>query len=392
MAIASSYRPHDPGHDYYDKGIYLITLVVRERERVLGELNMDARRPGVVMTEVGEYVCQQWKKSEALQLKYGNKIEVLAQVAMPDHWHGVIEVKERMSWSLGAIVQAVKSACTSFWRKRIGYEESPLTAKMIRHMSHEERLRYFDSRPRREAPLFDADYDDTICLTHFNPLTGTFTYDERHRAAMIHYVEDNARRAIIRRMKPDFMRRCLHIRVAGRDYAAFGNLFLLRWAKKRQVFCHRKARIGQLSEEEKMKHGYAGAFASDMTTRIPYEGTEAYQKERDAFVAEVLEGATVLVTPGISKGEQLIKNECLDKGYPLIHLQKEPINAYWKPEQQRFDACVNGSLLILAPWKIDDMGDVNGIEAQSDYSRFHNMNALAEEICNFYGEACIVKL
>lgn len=45
-----SYRPHNPGHDYYDKGIYLITLVVGERDRLLGDLNMDARNPGVRLT------------------------------------------------------------------------------------------------------------------------------------------------------------------------------------------------------------------------------------------------------------------------------------------------------------------------------------------------------
>ncbi len=44
----SSYRPHDPGHDYYAPGIYLITLVVRYRERnhsLLGELNNDLKAP-----------------------------------------------------------------------------------------------------------------------------------------------------------------------------------------------------------------------------------------------------------------------------------------------------------------------------------------------------------
>lgn len=45
-----SYRPHNSGHDYYDKGIYLITLVVGNRDRLLGELNMDVRNPSVSLT------------------------------------------------------------------------------------------------------------------------------------------------------------------------------------------------------------------------------------------------------------------------------------------------------------------------------------------------------
>lgn len=79
------------------------------------------------------------------------------------------------------------------------------------------------------------------------------------------------------------------------------------------------------------------------------------------------------------------------KGYPLIHLQKEPITSYWKPERQRFEACANGSLLVLAPWQLDTMGDVSGVPSDCDYSRFHNLNTLASEICSFSGKAKIIK-
>ena len=53
-----------------------------------------------------------------------------------------------------------------------------------------------------------------------------------------------------------------------------------------------------------------------------------------------------------------MKNECIDRHFPLIHLQKEPIGPYWKPEKKRFDACAQGTLLILAPWNLEDMGAV----------------------------------
>lgn len=71
----------------------------------------------------------------------------------------------------------------------------------------------------------------------------------------------------------------------------------------------------------------------------------------------------------------------LERGLPLIHIQTEPINAFWKPERQRFDACSRGRLLIIAPWSVTELGDVNGIPADSKYAQFHNMNRLAEEIC-----------
>ena len=85
-----------------------------------------------------------------------------------------------------------------------------------------------------------------------------------------------------------------------------------------------------------------------------------------------------------------MKNECLDRGFPMIHLQKEPIGAFWKPERRRFDACANGTLLILAPWDLDAMGNVGNAPSDCDYSRFHNLNTLAAEICSFYGDAKIL--
>lgn len=101
-------------------------------------------------------------------------------------------------------------------------------------------------------------------------------------------------------------------------------------------------------------------------------------------------GGTIIVTPGISRGEAMMKDECLDRGFPLIHLQKEPIGRCWKPERKRFEACACGSLLILAPWHIDTMGAVDGIPASSDYSQLHNLNTLAAEICAFEGEERII--
>lgn len=85
-----------------------------------------------------------------------------------------------------------------------------------------------------------------------------------------------------------------------------------------------------------------------------------------------------------------MKNDCLSHGYPLIHLQAEAIGPYWKPEQSRFEACANGRLLILAPWHLDSKGSVDGIPSDSDYSRFHNLNTLAAQICQFDGEARII--
>jgi REP element-mobilizing transposase RayT len=382
----SAYRPRNPGHDYYGRGTYLITLVVSGREQLFSSftaVGIDALKEGnaLTLTPVGEVVEQTWLRIPEAQSVHGNRVLIHSCVCMPDHFHGVIEVLEPMEWSLGDIIQAFKASCTSQWQRLMGMEASVnrpisvdltgagvpgwLREKALRHdnegalirsMSKKQRQEYYALVGRNQQPLFDDNYDDTVCL------------DERHRQAMIAYVHDNPRRALLRRLLPDVMRRCLHVRIGNRSYGAFGNLFLLRWARKIQVQCHRKHPV----------------------TGQPYEETADYASERQQWERAILEGCTVIVTPGISGGERLMKNECLQQGFPLIHLQKEPIGAFWKPERQRFEACANGSLLILAPWDLDAMGSVGSVPADSEYSRFHNLNTLAAEICAFDGAARIV--
>ncbi len=386
-----SYRPRNAGHDYYGRGTYLITLVVSGRERLLSHFAAEVGHDtggghgnggGLALTPLGETVREAWLRTPAHAKTHGNSVVVHACVCMPDHFHGVIEVLEPMQWSLGDIIQAFKASCTSWWQQQQGLPSScdrPIPADcrserapawlqekaalhsdegtLIRSLSKKQRQEYYTFVGRQQRPLFDDNYDDTICL------------DERHRQAMIAYVHDNPRRALLRRLLPDFLRRCLHVQIGGRSYGAFGNLFLLRWPRKVQVMCHRKHPV----------------------TGLPYEESDDYDRERSRWEADIMAGATVIVTPGISRGEQQMKNECIDRGFPLIHLQATPIGQYWKPEKRRFEACVRGSLLILAPWNLDTMGAVDYVPADSDYSRFHNLNTLAAEICSFNGEARIMK-
>lgn len=426
MTETSSYRPHDPGHDYYAPGIYLITLVVRKRKENLhmfGSLNKDLKHPDVELNELGKAVMRCWEEIPERQAKHGRKVIVHTAICMPEHFHGVIEVKERMDVSLGEVIRGFKAGCTMAWRAfmrngsegqrpsmvvdtnmgidaimstgtAIGdnkavaqpYLDEQEEREMLKRMSKKQRAAYYAQHPEAQQPLWDDNYDDTICLS--DPETGE--YCQRHFTAMIRYVNDNARRAIIRILRPEFMQRCLHVRIADRDYAAFGNLFLLRWARKVQVFCHRKARYGMLTDEERKGAGYTYEMIDDAVTRVPYEETEAYRREAADWESLVMAGQTVIVTPGISRGEQQMKDRCMDGGWPLIHLQKEAIGAYWKPEKKRFDACANGRLLILAPWNADELGEVNGAPSSTDYSVFHNLNKLAEEICLFEGDAMIL--
>ena len=156
----------------------------------------------------------------------------------------------------------------------------------------------------------------------------------------------------MRRALPALLERRLHLRIAGRDYAAFGCLFLLKRAEKELVFYHRY----------------------DRETGQRTDLTPAFAAARDRQLAEARQGV-VLVSPSISNPERIVINTAIDEGLPVINLQKEPIGPYWKPERRRFEACARGTLLILAPWGIAE-------ELPTDYERFHHLNDLAAEICN----------
>ena len=262
--ITTAYRPRNAGHDYYGRGTYLITLVVSGRQQLLSRLTAtdinalkgssalkqgcalkgDGAQKGsgaLTLTPLGAVVEQAWLRIPEAQAAHGNHVVVHACVCMPDHFHGVIEVLEPMEWSLGDIIQAFKATCTSQWQRQQGMGASsdrPISVDLeavgvpgwlrekaalhssegalIRSLSKKQRQEYYALVGRSQQPLFDDNYDDTVCL------------DERHRQAMIAYVHDNPRRALLRRMLPDVMRRCLHVRIGDRSYGAFGNLFLLR--------------------------------------------------------------------------------------------------------------------------------------------------------------------
>ncbi len=237
----SSYRPRNAGHDYYGRGTYLITLVVSGREHLLShfvaDLGHEQHPTTLALTPLGETVQETWQSTPAHQSTHGNNVVVHACICMPDHFHGVIEVLEPMQWSLGDIIQAFKAVCTSRWQHGLGLPSStnrPISADctspsapawlqekaamhssegaLIRAMSKKQRQEYYTFVGRQQRPLFDENYDDTVCL------------DQRHRQAMIAYVHDNPRRAILRLQRrsknhPQTVTRVRTMRTPRPDYA-----------------------------------------------------------------------------------------------------------------------------------------------------------------------------
>ncbi len=353
--------------DYNGIGLYMVTLCVEGRSAVFGRLEGDIRAtrgtkafPHLVPTELGRVVLE-----EEIPKIHGifPQVEVWQVALMPDHIHLLLYIREPLppKKRLGNVVGGFMGGCSRAWWRRIQPEANAsgttagttagsiagttvgctagTTAGTVAVPGASASGRVGISGASRR-PLFEEGYHDRIIKR-----PGMLENIKR-------YMADNPLRAMMRRTLPRLLERRLHLRIGQQDYAAFGCLFLLKRAEKEQVFYHRR----------------------DKTSGQPTEQTAAFLAARDRQLSEARQGV-VLVSPSISTPEQLVINAAIDECLPVINLQKEPIGPYWKPERRRFDACSRGTLLILAPWGIQE-------DYASDYARFHHLNELAEEICS----------
>ena len=310
------------GHDYAVPGTYEITMAVADRRPVFGEIvgttKNDSEKPHIKPSVLGQTVLD----SEIPKIHhYYPMVDVWQVCLMPDHLHMIVRINQPLPQGkhLGIIIGAFKGGVSRAWWQL----DTTVSAASAG-----------EARP----PLFEPNYNDHILMRD-----GQLENWKR-------YLNDNPIRYMMRREYPDLFRRALCVVIGGMRYSAFGNMLLLRQPEKHQVFFHRR------------------------TNGIPTEDTDLWKTESQRLISAANSG-DVLVTPGISECEKRIKNTALKEKFRLIHVQGDPIGPYWKPERSRFEACANGSLLVLAPWP-EDMPSF-----ASDYERFHYLNRLVEVVC-----------
>lgn len=225
-------------------------------------------------------------------------VEVWQAALMPDHIHLIIRVKFPLPSGkyLGSIVGAFKGGVTRAWRQLKADAFNTMASETANAKASVSSASAYDS-----SSLFEPGFNDRILMRD-----GQLNSWKR-------YLRDNPYRLWIRHQHPNLMRRALCIVIDGIRYGAFGNFALLRYPEKHQVFFHRK------------------------TGGVPTEEIELWRNDYSRLMLLADQG-DVLVTPGISECEKRIKNEALKNHLRLIHIQKEPITGYWKPERSRFEA------------------------------------------------------
>ncbi len=295
-------------HDYQERQMYMITMVTEGRRPLLGQIvgRSDASpdtpdAPRTEPTELGRSVERCWHE---IAVRYP-QIEVMAFQLMPDHFHGILFVKERIEKPLGKVLLGFKQGCNKAFRALVPSAPSVPSVPSVAVSQQQTGQAKAD---RKHGLLFEPNYNDKLLL------------QKGQLKRWNEYLRDNPRRLLMKREHPDLFRVQRGLTVGNMSFSAIGNRFLLQRPVLMQVQCSRRL-------------------------------TEAEIQERvDYFMKAAARGA-VLVSPSISPGEKAVMRAAFEQGFPLIYLQENGFTDLAKPGGQRMEACARGQLLILAPWE-----------------------------------------
>ena len=328
--------------DYSQRRIYEITIVLEERQPILGALVKRGKGDWAVEpSKIGEVVLACWRE---IEIRWP-QVELIAEQLMPDHFHGVLFVKEQLpkGKSLGNIIGSFKSRSTSEALKILAArgEAHNSAARGEAHNSAtcggapnsatcggaSNGGSVPSSARGRVRPRFWAEgYVDTI-------LSG-----KGQLARMINYLRDNARRLGVKRAHPELFKvtRELKIEGVGR-ISAIGNHFLLTRPVFHQVQVSRRF------------FAYAHDARGHLLKDAPPAVATAEFHEKLALALAAGRGGAVLISPCISQGEREIARQAFVVGYRVITFANKGFSPLYKPGGKLFDICAAGNLLMLAP-------------------------------------------
>lgn len=313
----------EPGKAWKGMGIYHVTLTVTSRQPLLGELVVpddDPKQAWVKRTALGEAIVDcLWTVP-----KYHPDVRIICFDLMPNHLHTIWHVTRPMP-------TGIKSVVRGFWQavKQIGREYSmSVTPNVIR------------DNERRPDPIFTE-------MPFIRTMSRKGQLD-----TMIQYTWLNPQRLATMRLMSGFFRVQDNIEIAGRVYKGVGNAELLQRAQYMPV--HTRGTWIENAE----KHG-------DDKELLDY---------MNRCILEARKGV-VMVSPFISKYEQMVMAELLNEGLPFIYIADNGFRDYYKPQDSLFDAVGRKQVMILSPWEYD--------AGKKRVSRAVcvEMNKMAEEIC-----------
>ena len=302
-----------PDFDYSQRRIYEIMIVLEDRRPILGRLVKRGEGDWAVEpTEIGGIVLACWRE---IAVRWP-QVELIEDQLMPEHFHGVLFVKEQLpkGKSLGNIIGSFNARSTSEVGKYLaargeGPNRGPGSAR------------------GRVRPRFWADgYVDTIL------------FGKGQLARMIHYLRDNPRRLGVKREHPELFKVTRELKIEGIGrFSAIGNHFLLTRSAFHQIQVSRRY------------FAYARDARGNLLKDAPPAAATHEFEEKLAAALAAGKGGAVLVSPCISQGEREIARRAFAAGYRVITLANKGFSPLYKPGGKLFESCAAGNLLMLAP-------------------------------------------
>ena len=329
------------GWDYSQPCMYMISIALADRRsQALGSVVADTigddgtpTSAHCELTPLGKAVEECW---EAIPRFYP-QVQIIGKQVMPDHFHGILWVREPLGCHLGQVIKGFKLGCNKRWRELIGLG-GKLGDGIAEHRTPEHRT------PGKG--LFAEGFQDTIL------------FREGQLAKMVKYIRENPLRLAIKRAHPDLFTMVGNLEIRCRTmlgddiaenrtplhFSAIGNRSLLE-RQMVQVQCSRS----YLRYKRVPKPGGGLKIARDASGEALIDlETPEYRTLRDMLLAAARHGS-VLISPCISDGEKQIAREALNAGLPLVTMQNKGFAKLQKPSGRYFEACAAGRLLMLAP-------------------------------------------
>ena len=417
-----THRKHNRWHDYSKKCIYHITLVVRDRCKVLGRI-IDGRDKGLDLKKVPQpngdlhYIepnGKVWTEAELAETaeveftplgfdiqrkiqeipleenKRGNDVQILGACVMPEHIHFVLYVRQPMAQNVGMVIRGFKQGCNKLLKKYLDIAESSASAT-IADLSNPSAIAPFEeSAPAQSCvgcSLQESPLGSAVFLKSASSSTSSAAVSAAAFAASASFLKNASARILEEHslFEDDFdetrLRRKGQLR-AMIDYVHKNPVH--RWLRANKPHWLLPIRGIKIAGKR------YDAIGNILLLGLPrfqvhcryrwelYHDLEARRAHQNESVMKARQGY-VLISPFISPHEAAVRDFCLQEGHSIIQLTDNGFSDYSQCPGGLYDYCDRGQVLLLVP------SELPHIDRKSAITRAE-CNALNDRAAEIAGE------